>query len=200
MFANRLKKYKNGFSLIETLLVLGVLAVILIAAFVIYPKVRDNTRASNEATNIRMIQTNVRNTYLNKGNYSGLGGGKDAANGPDRGLANLARVFPTTMNGGDFSKNATVTSSWGGDVWVWVRPALTTPKGDIPTRYSFAILYEGVPAGVCVPLATMVGNDFASVSISGEEIMTATGIDVEAITRSCEASDPNAIRLRLTST
>lgn len=158
---------KKGFSLIEMLLVLGVLAVLLIAAFVIYPKVRDQSQARNEATNILAIQTNVRNLYANKGgNYTGLGDGLGAS---DNGISNQARVFPPTMNGGDYSKEAKITSSWGANVVVWKRPQVTTPLGTIPANRSFGILYANIPPGVCVNLLPALSGSFHSVTVGNLE-------------------------------
>ena len=78
-------RYRRGFSLIELLLVLGVLAFFLIAAFVIYPSVRDRNQANSEAQNLSAIKANVNTLYAGKGgNYRGL----------TPGVANQARVFP----------------------------------------------------------------------------------------------------------
>lgn len=65
-------KIKNGFSLIEMLLVLGVLAVLLIAAFVVYPKVRANVIAEKEVKNIAMIQAGISNLYKGQSSFQSL--------------------------------------------------------------------------------------------------------------------------------
>lgn len=43
---------KKGFSLLELLLVLGIIAALIVAAFIVYPKVQDSNRATTEAKNI----------------------------------------------------------------------------------------------------------------------------------------------------
>lgn len=189
---------KKGFSLIEMLLVLGVLSVLLIGAFIVYPKVRDNQRAKTEAENITLIQANVRNLFLNKGgDYTGLGWGKDASNGGDRGISNIAKVFPTSMNNGDFSRDVQIKSSWGGDVWVWARPAISVPGGQIGAERSFGISYEGVPANVCVNLLPLLAGKFESVYINFQElVLPGGGFDINNVGTSCV---DNAT-LRLTST
>ncbi len=196
--------YKNslskGFSLIEILIVIAVIAVIALAAFLIYPIARDRIQAKQEADNIRSIQANVRSSFfLKNGSYAGLGNGQGAGNGPDRGVANLARAYPVSMNGGDYSRNVEIRSSWGGDVWVWARPEITTPKGPVGHNKSFGIAYEGVPQRVCLPLIMSVAENFVSVSINGVEIQTANGPDRQAAIRACSGSTQTSYRLSLTS-
>ena len=45
-----------GFSLIELLLVLGIIAILLVAAFVVYPQVRDRNQANVEVTNLATMK------------------------------------------------------------------------------------------------------------------------------------------------
>lgn len=159
----------KGFSLVELLLVLGVIAVILVGAFVVYPQVRDKHRATTEASNIITIQTSVRNIFASRfGNYAGLGNGRA---GNDLGIANQARVFPASMNGGNYSKDVKILSAWGQPVTVWHRPAITTPFGSFPDKRTFGILYEKVPSSVCVHLApALAGEGFLSLEIGKIEV------------------------------
>ena len=60
IFTRQPFKRRRGFSLIELLLVLGVIAILLVAAFVIYPRVRLANQVNSEVTNIAAIQANVR--------------------------------------------------------------------------------------------------------------------------------------------
>ena len=67
----KLKK-KNGFSLIELLLVLGIIAALAITAFMIYPKVSASNNAQTEATNINTIKASVTSLYSSSPDYTGL--------------------------------------------------------------------------------------------------------------------------------
>lgn len=186
----------GGFSLIELLLVLGVLAILLVAAFVIYPQVRDRNQANAEAVNIRAIQAGVRTLFQSKpGLYNGLGNGKSAS---DRGIANQARIFPATMNGGDYSANAEIRTPWGGEVWVWQRPAVTLPTGSFAQGRTFAILYEEVPRALCLPILTAVASNFQSVTVSNRETLTAQGFDVNVAASACQ-SESGTVNLMFTS-
>lgn len=187
----------QGFSLIELLLVLGVLAILLVAAFVVYPQVRDRNQANHEASNVRTIQSNVRGLFWSKGRYAGIGNGRGAAAGPDKGIANAARVFPSTMNNGDYSRDADVTSTWGGLVWVWQRPAVTMPSGSYPAARTFGLLYEDVPSNACVPFVSAVASGFVGVSVNSQEVLTAEGLNVARLTESCAAA--SAVTVMFTS-
>lgn len=186
----------SGFSLIEMLLVIGVLSVLLIGAFVIYPKVRAQNQAKSEASNIFLIQTQVRNLFSSKGgSYEGLGRGKSAS---DRGIANQAKIFPESMNGGDYSQNAVITSSWGGQVYVWRNPVVTTPLGEHPWAYTFGILYEQVPTDICTNLLPMLGGAFASVKINSIEVVNSSGqINVSEVGRACAVANGTLVLISL---
>lgn len=161
---------QRGFSLIELLLVLGVLAVFLITAFVFYPQVRDRNQANAEATNLTAIKANINNLYASKsGNYRGL----------NQAVANQARAFPVSMNGNDFSSSAAITSSWGSPVSIAVNAAPTTttqtPGRSLGANRSFSVTYTDVPAGVCLPLVTAAAMNFQGVRVGSTEVMTGGG-------------------------
>ena len=98
----------QGFSLIELLLVLGVLAILLVAAFVVYPQVRARNQVNNEVQNLAAMKAGFLSLYANGGDWTTL----------SRGVANQARIFPVTMNGGDYGATAPITSSWGQPVMI----------------------------------------------------------------------------------
>ncbi|MBC2862947.1 prepilin-type N-terminal cleavage/methylation domain-containing protein [Klebsiella pneumoniae] len=56
-------KNKKGFSLLELLLVLGIIAALVVSAFVVYPKVRDARYIDIEAKHIAQIYASVK-TYI----------------------------------------------------------------------------------------------------------------------------------------
>ncbi|WP_077269449.1 prepilin-type N-terminal cleavage/methylation domain-containing protein [Klebsiella pneumoniae] len=65
-------KNKQGFSLLELLLVLGIIAALVVSAFIVYPKVRDARYVDIEAKHIGQIYASVKNVYTGQPNYSGL--------------------------------------------------------------------------------------------------------------------------------
>ncbi|MCY1754814.1 prepilin-type N-terminal cleavage/methylation domain-containing protein [Klebsiella pasteurii] len=94
-------KSKKGFSLLELLLVLGIVAALIVASFIVYPKVRDARYVDIEAKHIGQIYASVRNVYAGKPDYSGLA---------TTAVAIPAQFFPDDM----LSKKTTWgISSWG---------------------------------------------------------------------------------------
>ena len=57
------RKSKKGFSLLELLLTLGVIAGIIIAAFIVFPKVQASQKIDKESRNITAIQAGVKSLY-----------------------------------------------------------------------------------------------------------------------------------------
>lgn len=58
-----LPRFQKGFSLIELLLVLGVLAILLIAAFVVYPQVRAQNLINKEIVGLNAAYAKLQNVY-----------------------------------------------------------------------------------------------------------------------------------------
>lgn len=155
---------KKGFSLVELLLVLGVLAVLLVAAFVVYPRVRDANRANSEVSNLTAIKASINNLYASKGgNYTGL----------KTGVANQARVFPSSMNSGSYTDTAKINSSWGGEVTVTAPTtgALTTDGADIPAGRYFTVSYKDVPEGVCLGLVSGAAGNFSQIKVGSTDVI-----------------------------
>lgn len=147
----------KGFTLIELLLVLGVLAILLVAAFVVYPQVRDRNQANAEVANLTALKANITNLYASKGgNYTGL----------TTGVANQARAFPSSMNGGVYTGSASITSSWGNAVAVGVGSG-TPPR-------TFTVTYTTVPAGVCLGLVSGAASNFQDIQVGSVDVMPGT--------------------------
>ena len=174
---------KRGFSLVELLLVLGVIAVLLVAAFVIYPKVRDNNQANQIAAQMTMIKANVQNTF--KTTYKGL----------DTTTANKARSFPTSMNGGDYTVgHAGIRSPWGGIVYVdGVNAVTPTPNGNLPVYKSFYIRLADIPPSICMPLLSSVSGHYESVKVGTVELLKKDGLDTALAAETCSSSQPQTI-------
>lgn len=57
------KQIKKGISLLELVLVLGIISALVVAAFIVYPKVQASQRAQAERNNIATIQAGVKSLY-----------------------------------------------------------------------------------------------------------------------------------------
>lgn len=159
----------KGFSLIELLLVLGVLAILLVAAFVVYPQVRDRNQANAEVSNLTAIKANITNLYASRGgNYGGL----------NTGVANQARAFPSSMNGGTYTAAAAINAAWGGAVLVG--DAATPSSAVAAGGRQFGISYDSVPDGVCLGLVSGAASNFQQIKIGGTGVFTKESTETPA--------------------
>lgn len=66
------RKSKKGFSLLEILLVLGAIAALIVAAFMIFPKVQASQRIDRESRNLTAIQAGVKSLYGGRAKISSI--------------------------------------------------------------------------------------------------------------------------------
>jgi prepilin-type N-terminal cleavage/methylation domain-containing protein len=135
------KKNKSGFTLIELLLVLGVLALLLLAMFVVYPQVRRQNVANEQLVGMRTMVEGVRSVY-GRHSYDGVSGTVARASGmvPD------ILKHPTNPNGlMNHWGRAVGLSSWGEDDFSLVSTSY---------RSRMRVTYPGFPQEYCVLLAT----------------------------------------------
>lgn len=176
------KHLKKGFSLVEMLLVLGVLAVFLVATFYVYPKVKESAQVSREVKNLNLIKSGLVQYFNHNGNnYSILGtAGKKEGNV----FANQAKIVPPTMRT-DASDLTILKNSWGGDVAI----ASTNYKHEqYEIGRNFAIWYYEVPSSACVSLATEAGKSFIQMQIAGTAVSSGGELKIDNLVKSCNSS------------
>ncbi|MCL6393226.1 prepilin-type N-terminal cleavage/methylation domain-containing protein [Pectobacterium atrosepticum] len=161
------RKYTKGFSLLELLLVLGVIAGLIVSAFIVYPKVQAAQRVEAEVKNIGAIQAGVKALYTAAPNYSGL----------NNTVALNANIFPDSMLSGEGNERK-VVNSFKGDV------DLIAP-GNI-----FYIIYYSVPSAECVRLLYAVRNNFNAVLING---VAAQNDDYDRASKRCSSTEKNKL-------
>lgn len=152
------KKY-SVFSLLKLLLVLGILLIILIAFFVVYPGVRDRNQALTEIANLSSIKDNINKLHASQG------GDHKRIN---LSAADKAHLFPKAMSRGFFTATGDIRSSWGGAVNI----SNSIERSSDTPQPSYTIEYQEVPVGVCLPLVAGAALYFDQVIINGTAAMT----------------------------
>lgn len=160
----KLYRKKKGFSLLELLLGLAIVASLAAAAFIIYPKISTGQKVKQEANNIGQLKTQINAIY-----------NSTSSNIPKRtGLNSLiikAGLAPDNMVSGTSLKNA-----WGGDVYVGTY--------DIANATAFAIQYNHVPPEACAKLIMQTARGFEQVVVGAEVSGDAGGIIMNGSNRS----------------
>ena len=167
----------KGFTLLELMLVLGLIAVIAIAAFVIFPKVRTSNQAQSETSNLTTIVGGVKILY--GGDYSEI---SDAT-------VISGRVYPSGMLD---SVGTSAKSSFGQAVHVdldTVGPA----GGTSDPEHFFDTTYEGVPSEACIRLGSGVARNFSNVAVQGSSVFKVVSsglyqVDINKITQQCNSA------------
>ena len=154
-----------GFSLIELLLVLAIIAALAVAAFIVYPRVQAGRNASYEAQILSSAQAGVKALFTTN-NYDRI----------SKAAAFNAEIFPKNMN----LSATSIQNQWSGEVDVSPSSsagAAGTAVGT-PDRY-FRIIYTNVPADVCIRLVGAAVQNFGTVLVNPANAATGGGVRVQ---------------------
>lgn len=149
------KKNNKGFNLIETLLVVGLIAIASIGVYKLFQKVQEGNTANAEAKNVDLIRAGIKSLYGAQTNYTGL-------SGP---VVNSAKITPEAMRSG-----TNIINSFGGAV------TIGPVNVNAGTNNGFAIAYANVPGPICIKLATNAAASFDIVSVGGAATDTSGNI------------------------
>ena len=134
--------------MLELLLLLGAVSVLLAAALVAYPQVRENNRVNIEQRRLLRTVTILKTAYFSRGNYSTLTTDK----------ANLLKAFDPEANQNNFSPGQTIRNLWGGTIEVG--PSSSSPR-------VMEITYTGVSEDGCVKMANGTAQNFRQLTVNG---------------------------------
>lgn len=176
---NSKRKSKKGFSLLELLLVLGIIAALVVAAFIVYPKVQASQRAQAESNNIATIQAGVKALYTSASSFTGL----------TNTVAVQAKIFPDNMLSGTGNTAKPINAFKGN---VTLAAAATGPSSAAGS--SFTITYSNVPAAECVKIATAAAGNFYIATVGTKVVKAAGGmLDVAATASACSNATSNTL-------
>jgi prepilin-type N-terminal cleavage/methylation domain-containing protein len=160
----------RGFSLIELLLVLAIVAALAVAAFILYPKVNAQRQASASVSDLNAMKAAVSSMYLSStGRYPGL----------TTAIANQGRVIPSSLNGGDFTATAPIRTPWGGALSINVLAAdrVTIFGPDLVAGRAYAVAYTLVPDDVCGNFIAGAASNFQDITVGTTTIFDANGFN-----------------------
>lgn len=170
-----MKNTQQGFSLLELLLVLAVIAALGVAAFLIYPRVQAGRSASSTAQVLSGAQASVGAIFTN-GNYSKL----------DSTVAYNADVFPESMKGATAADG--FSNEWDGAVTIFGSNADGTANAT--SGRFMTITYADVPANVCKKLVPAAAANFGRVEVGATVVVdqyaaTPVALDEAAVITAC---------------
>lgn len=142
---------QGGFSLVELLLVLAIIAALAVAAFIVYPRVQAGRNATFESQLLSSAQAGVKALFTTN-NYDKL----------TLAAAYNAEIFPANMN----ISATSIQNQWEGAVTVAPSAADGSAGTALNTadRY-FKFGYTNVPTDVCIRLAGAAVQNFGTVLV-----------------------------------
>ena len=178
-FSNR----SQGFSLIELLLVLAIIAALAVAAFIIYPRVQAGRQATFETQVLSSAQASVKSLFT-QGDFRNLTTAA-ALNG---------KFFPDSyVNGAALNNQFGGTVTAGSITDITTAPPVQAAAAAAAARPYFGITYTNVPSEVCVRLAGGAAGNFGAIVINGNVVKNAylaapTAFDEAAAALRCNAA------------
>lgn len=130
----------RGFSLIEILLVIGVIAVLSLAAFLVFRKVSISANSKTDIQNIHAIVAGMNQTYKSGGPYTGI----------NNAIARQARILPQSMADGHSATSSGFTI-WSGN----------------PRNY--ILQFDDMDAEACLKIVPAVELHFPYIAIDNGE-------------------------------
>lgn len=168
-----IQKSKNGFSLLELLLVLGIIAALIVAAFIVFPKVQSEQRANQTIQDIAAIDASIKSLYASKAGYDGIS---------TKVLIN-ANVFPDTM-----------TTTVEGQAYNIFKGRINVSEVTNLSRPAYQISFYGIPPTECSKIVSGLWGRFFQIEIisgSGMNVKSYDGqtMKLSTITKQCNNSD-----------
>ena len=159
---------KKGFSLLEILLVLAIAATLVIGAFIIYPKARDNANANTLFNEIGMIRAAVQELYGSRPGYLGL----------NNQVLRDSNLLPKSM----YSPNGQFMSHAGNNISL-----------SVPWNTSYSIQISNVSNATCIKLVKnlyngMKGVNTVQINNTGYSDYS-TDMNMQTISNACSRND-----------
>jgi type II secretory pathway pseudopilin PulG len=167
------KRNTKGFGLLEVILVFAIVIGAAAVVFTVFQSAKPSADASNEASNLSTIATNLKSTFGINHDYSGV----------TNTTAIAAKAIPTSMVSG----TAGVQSEWGPVTLTGVAQTATTPS-------TYNIVYADVPSDTCAKFVTGVSGFFPNITVgTGTADVVAGVVNSTNIITDCGAASTVSI-------
>ena len=154
-----MKSSQKGFSLIEILIALGIMAALLLLVFIIVPRVQAQLKVNETGEQLTGMVATLKGLYATSPGYDQLT--------TERAIK--GRVYYDNMP----HTPTSVTNAWDGSVIFGPDSGTDGSYGprytnDVPAR-RFNITFTNVPDNECAKLASGVGTNFSLVVVNGNQ-------------------------------
>ncbi|CHQ65375.1 type IV pilin protein [Salmonella enterica subsp. enterica serovar Typhi] len=163
---NITKRSKKGFSLLELLLVFGIIAALIVGVFMIYPKISSGQKVDSDIKILGTLNAGIKELYSGQAGYTGLS------------VDTLikAKIVPE-----EIVDEGLIWDSWGANVQI-------EPYYD----GSFYIGFENVSVDACPKFVTQAGSSYFKIVVASTEVKnTEAGqeLDMANLSKACISND-----------
>lgn len=165
---NKLK----GYTLIEIMLVSGILAITSIGTYSIFNQAAARSKTNQEAINIALLKKDIIEFYATNSDFNGINN------------SILNTNFITKPNMRDSTDDSLILNSFGGNITVKAKDYGTI------TNLGFTITTDNVIPKSCAELAIALANEVDAMTINTVDVKAYgdSGIDIAAVTAGCAKS------------
>lgn len=161
---------QQGVSLMELLLVAGVIAAGTAIVFNVYQNVNAASKVDAEGESLRALTKNILDSYSASADYSSLTTERAIEDG----------LFPNTMMSDGTGEPV---STWGKPVRV-VATDINRDGANLE-NWGFVIAYDDVPSKACVDLISQAGPEFNDIRVEGTSIGVGANLNVTQMGQLC---------------
>ena len=154
-----MNKRSKGFSLIEILISLGIVASLLLLVFIVVPRVQAQLKVNETGEQLTGMIATLKGLYATSQGYAELTTAR----------AIKGRIYYDNMP----HTTTTITNAWDGSVFFGPDPGPARYTNDVPSR-RYMVTYTNVPDNECAKLAAGAGTNFVMVVVNNNFLLTGT--------------------------
>lgn len=184
---------KKGYSLLELVLVLGIIAALIVGAFIVYPKVSSSMKVNKEIKNMTFVINGLVNLYNGKSDLTGI----------STIVAINAKLVPNDMI--IPGNSVSLRNTWGGIVSIGASGSGT---GTSTLWHSLNVNESYIPSADCVKFGKAIYDQFAlqnsltALVVNSTYVYIKSGngnntspLEMEDLITACEKNETSSIQL-----